>query len=60
VWVIHEKALNASWEEIVQTVTGCLSQAKHRFAKGGGGSRSPNPQSAGPKSTGTPGKPSTP
>jgi len=42
VWVIHEKALEASWEEIAKTVSESLIQANSRFAQGDKDNRGPN------------------
>jgi ribonuclease P protein component len=33
-WVVHDKALGASWQEIQQTVTECLKKANARYGSG--------------------------
>jgi ribonuclease P protein component len=40
VWVVHEKALQADWEEIKRTVSECLTRANARF-KGMAADRNP-------------------
>jgi ribonuclease P protein component len=47
VWVVHDKALAASWEEIQQTVSQSLAKAHTRFGNSSKGSR---PSSATPDS----------
>jgi len=36
VWVIHNKALTASWDEICNAVSYCLSRANEKFGRRGG------------------------
>lgn len=41
VWVVHNKILSASWEEILQAVSDCMTKTAERYGKQPGKSDSP-------------------
>jgi ribonuclease P protein component len=51
VWVLHDKALGASWEEFQKTVVDTLTNANKRYGKGSGTGTGPGTG----KSSGKPG-----